>query len=123
MAVATAQDYLTLVDRSGLLSPDEMKAAHELAGRAPDAKTLASALVKRGSLSRWQALELLGSNASLTLGKYHLVEPLRVNDICRVYLAKHPEMDRRVEVELLRSHVAQDAKARAQFLRQARDFS
>ena len=76
MAVAGVEEFVALLERSGLLSADRMRRVREFSqndetGGKP--RGLAQIIVKQGWLTRWQAQQLLAGRHRLFLGKYKLL--------------------------------------------------
>ena len=75
MASATSDLWWTALEKSNLLSAEQLAEARADAARgtaANDAKTLAERLVQRGMITRWQADQLLAGRSNLFLGRYRL---------------------------------------------------
>ena len=105
-------DFLKTVIRSGLLDPEQLRAALRGVpeGRRDDPKTLASHLVKTGKLSRFQAGKLLkGAAGGLVLGPFQILAPIGKGGMGTVYLAR----DQRSE-QLLALKVLPPKRARAE---------
>ena len=104
MAISTVSDAAALVaavTKSGLLSADVLAEVREAAAARPDAKALARDLVKNGTLTRWQAAQLLHGYSTLVIGKYRLLDQLGAGETGRVYLAEHAQMNRRHALKIL----------------------
>jgi hypothetical protein len=78
MPAPTCEEFWNLLLRSRLVDADTaagLRAAHDAAGGAADAKATALWLVKRGVLTRWQARRLaIGDLGPFFLGEYRLLE-------------------------------------------------
>src|SRR5687768_4092765 len=115
--MTAASDLAEAIARSGLLAPEELAKVRAAArghasgeqanggltdggltdggltdGGLMDSKALARELVKRGTLTRWQAAQLLHGYSTLTIGKYRLLDQLGSGETGRVYLAEHAQM-------------------------------
>jgi serine/threonine-protein kinase len=99
--LAAASDLAEAIAKSGLLSPEELAKVRAAAGEQGDGKALARDLVKGGTLTRWQAAQLLHGFATLTIGKYRLLDQLGSGETGRVYLAEHAQMNRRHAIKVL----------------------
>ena len=73
MAVAGVEEFVALLERSGLLSADRMRRVREFAETESKPRGLAQIIVKQGWLTRWQAQQLLAGRHRLFLGKYKLL--------------------------------------------------
>ena len=110
MAVSTADEYLSVLEKSKLLGSEQFVEAQRLAGESSDAAALARALVRENLLSRWQAgtLLALGPRAQLRLGKYKLIQQLGKGGMGSVFLAEHVTMNRRVALKIVPRAMAED---------------
>src|SRR6476620_8145876 len=96
MASLTASAFLDVVQKSGLVSDDQLSpaiAAFRAAnpGELPEESgPLADYLVSKGLLTRWQVDKLnTGRHKGFFLGKYKLLEHLGTGGMSSVYLAEH----------------------------------
>ncbi|MEX2176742.1 MAG: protein kinase [Pirellulaceae bacterium] len=106
--VASADAFVEALEKSNLLSADEVAKAREMSVASGDPKVLARDLVKNGVLTRWQAGQLLHGYYLLMVGKYKLLDQLGAGEMGRVYLAEHAQMGRRHALKILaRRHAAQ----------------
>ncbi len=96
-----AHELAEAIAKSGLLPAEAVAKVREAATSQPDAKTLARDLVKTGTLTRWQAAQLLHGFSTLTVGKYRLLDQLASGETGRVYLAEHAHMNRRHAIKIL----------------------
>src|SRR3954453_1591554 len=91
----TTDEFVTLIQRSGLLSDDrlevylgELFAANALPERPAE---LAGALRRDGLLTGYQAEQLLnGKWKRFTVGKYRILEQIGVGGMGRVFLCQNP---------------------------------
>jgi serine/threonine protein kinase len=120
MAAGSVADFLTLLEKSRLLSGEQLATAHRLAAGAADPPGLAKTLVGEKLLSRWQAAQLLAGRSTLLLGKYKLIQLLGHGGMGRVFLAEHVTMNRRVALKIVPRHVANDRAALERFFAEAR---
>jgi serine/threonine-protein kinase len=93
--VESVDAFVETIEKSGLLSADAMSKVRELAAKAENPKALARPLVKDGTLTNWQANQLLYGFHKLVIGKYKLLNQLGAGEMGRVYLAEHVQMARR----------------------------
>ncbi len=127
MANLTVDNFLDLVQRSGLVEREALRRAlSELGERVPrlgktDSAALAACLVEAGVLTRWQCDKLLdGRYKGFFLKKYKLLGHLGTGGMSSVYLAEHVLMQRRVAIKVLPKHRVQDTSYLARFHREAK---
>jgi len=96
-----AETFADAIAKSGLLAADALAKVRQAAAGKPDGKSLARDLVKEGTLTRWQAAQLLHGYSTLTVGKYRLLDQLGAGETGRVYLAEHAQMNRRHALKIL----------------------
>lgn len=95
MSEPSAKSFLKLLERSGIVEEDSLKAelaslSSKAAGRLVDTKELASHLVDSGLITQWHTEKLLaGKYKGFFLGKYKLQGHLGSGGMSSVYLAKH----------------------------------
>ena len=119
---ATANQFLELVEKSGVIDPGQ------LAARFPDPDDLprdpsgcANALIKAGLLTRYQAEQLLaGRFRGFKLGPYKILQPLGKGGMGMVYLGEHEELRRKVAIKVLPQAQAADTLVRERFFREGR---
>jgi serine/threonine protein kinase len=122
---ATADQFLDLARKSGLLEPQHLESYLEgrrAVGDSPAApKALAAAMVRDGLLTRFQAAHLLqGKWRNFILsGKYKVLGPLGSGGMAHVFLCEHLVMRRRVAVKVLPTRPG-DPHALERFRREAR---
>lgn len=126
MAERTANEFLDLVRRSGLVERDQLKRVavqlkeEAAGGPITDSAVVGRRLVEAGLLSRWQCEKLLeGRHKGFFLGKYKLLDHLGTGGMSSVYLAEHLLMQRRVAIKVLPKARVQDSSYLARFLREA----
>lgn len=122
-APETAIAFFDLVEKSQLLSPDQIAAAARQTGVAArdPAKDIALHFVQKGLLTRFQAERLLrGKYRGFLVGQYRLLEILGAGGMGMVYVAEDTESKQKVAVKLLNEGRDQDAGIRARFEMEAR---
>ena len=82
-------------------------------------KQLATALVERGWLNRWQADQLLLGRARFSLGPYRVIDSIGQGGMGQVFKAEHLLMGRVVAVKVLPRHKS-TPEAIASFMREIR---
>ncbi len=108
MANLNVKSFIELVQRSGLVSDDQLKAAlsacmEENGGQLPsDTQTIADYLVRCGLLTSWHCDKLLERKfKGFYLGKYKLLGHLGSGGMSSVYLAEHTMMHQRRAIKVL----------------------
>ncbi len=106
MAKIRIDKFLELLKRSGLVGKDQLnRALAEIKAEGQpldDAEQLASRLVDRGLITRWQATKLMeGKSKGFFLGRYKLLGHIGTGGMSSVYLAEHTLMQRRVAIKVL----------------------
>jgi serine/threonine protein kinase len=125
-APSTADDFLALVSRSGVLDPQALQAYildRRLTAALPASpKELADALVHDGLLTRFQAEQLLqGKWRNFFLsGKYKILERLGSGGMASVFLCEHMVMRRRVALKVLPTARAGEPASLERFHREGR---
>ena len=76
MPKITVDTFLEYLQRSQILSPNELEGVRDVALGFDDATEFARLLSKREILTRWQAAQLLAGRTQVFLGKYKLIERL-----------------------------------------------
>jgi serine/threonine-protein kinase len=100
----SSSDFLTAVERSGVLSDVEMQEIRDRTSIAPtiDPSTIARELVQEGRLTEFQARRLLvGKSRGLVFGRYVLLDHLGTGAMGRVFKARHRLMDRVVALKVV----------------------
>lgn len=105
--VGNVDAFIESIEKSGLLSAADLAKVREIAAAASDPKAVARPLVKDGTLTKWQATQLLYGYHQLVVGKFKLLDQISADEMGRVYLAEHAQMGRRHCLKVLsRRHVA-----------------
>src|SRR5262249_38098329 len=116
----TGDDFLNLLRRSELVSPERLRDSGMADGRGTP-KHIAASLVSKGLLTRFQAEQLLlGKWRGFTIGKYRVLERIGVGGNGAVYLCEHMVVRRKVAIKVLPTNRADSPAALARFYREAR---
>jgi serine/threonine protein kinase len=121
-APTTADEFLDLLRKSGLVEPAKLTAhliARPAAGVGPG--ELSRQLQADGLLTPFQTGQLLkGKYRGFFLGKYKLLDRIGMGGMGQVFLAEHGAMRRRVAVKVLPPDRAENQFSKERFLREAR---
>lgn len=120
MAMTTDADFFALLEKSNLLSTEQLAEARALAAPGADPRTIARALAQKGMLTRWQAGQLLAGRSTFFLGKYKLIDLLGRGGMGHVFLGSHVTMNRRVALKIISRAVSKNPAALERFLCEAR---
>jgi serine/threonine protein kinase len=112
---------LSAIEKSNLLSAELLVKSKEVAAALTDPKAVARALIKDGTLTRWQADQLLHGYHRLLIGKYKLLDQLETSPTGRIYLAEHVQMGRRHALKVLAKRLASNPDAVSRFLKGAQN--
>jgi eukaryotic-like serine/threonine-protein kinase len=120
----TAESFLSVVRKSGLIESDRLKdlvREFRAAGlNVEDSHVLAGTLTGKGLLTTWQADKLLqGKARGFFLSKYRLLSLLGKGGMSSVYLAEHVLMRRRCAIKVLPQKRVNDSSYLARFHREA----
>ena len=123
-APSNNEELLELVRKSGVVDPTRLQAhmdrLQETDQVPPDPTALATALVRDGILTNFQAEQFLqGKWRRFTIGKYKVLERLGAGGMGSVYLCEHMLMRRRVAVKVLPEQKS-DTSGLDRFYREAR---
>jgi len=121
----TPDTFFRCLQRSALVSEDRVASlVVELGKEGVDVgqpQAIAAALVRNGTLTQWQAKELLrGKHRGFILGKYRLLSVLARGGTSTVYLAEHSLMRRRCAIKVLPKTNLRDPVDLARFHRETR---
>ena len=114
-----ANAFLDLLGKSGLVAPERLAEVRKSAAGQTDASALARQLIKEGTLTAWQAKQLLGQFSRLTVGKYRLLGQLGKGPMGRVYLAEHGQLNKKVSLKVLPTRFAAQPEMLERFLNEA----
>ncbi len=103
MAVAKAEEFLKLLEKSQVLEGEQLQQARAAIRQGDNAKTLAARLVGAELLTDWQAAQLVAGRTAFFLGKYKLIRPLGRGG---VFLADHTAMNRQVALKTISRDVS-----------------
>jgi serine/threonine-protein kinase len=121
----TLNAFVKCLRRSGLVDEDRVTSLlRQLSSEGVDVdqpRAIATALVHNGTLTQWQAENLLqGKHRGFILGKYRLLALLGRGGMCAVYLAEHSLMRRRCAIKVLPTQKLNDPAHLARFHQEAR---
>jgi tRNA A-37 threonylcarbamoyl transferase component Bud32 len=121
-APTTPQEFLQLLSRSRLVTPERWKAyLHEKGPVRGGVAELAERLEADGVLTHFQALQLLaGRWRGFFLGPYRILDPLAEGGFSRVFLAEHTVMRRRVALKVTSAPADTDLVTRQRWHREGR---
>lgn len=122
VAPTSTAELLDLVRKSGLVAKDHAGLIGDPAGLPPEPTKAASLLVRKGVLTKFQALQLLaGRHKGFRLGQYAVQDLLGRGGMGAVYLAEHLDLHRKVAIKVLMVGKEHDQRlATERFLREAR---
>jgi serine/threonine protein kinase len=123
-AIATIDDFLAIVRKSGLVAEDRLAAAcAEWTDRSrPLPEDLLQKLVNGGLLTQWQIDQLRkGKHKGFTLGNYKLLKLLGAGGMSSVYLAEHVHLHGKVAIKVLPLKNVDKTSYLARFEQEARE--
>ena len=122
MAKVTVEKFLELVEKSDLVTKDQIaKTLPEViqsatGAQAANADFLAEGFIKAGLITKWQADKLLdGKHKGFFLGKYKLLGHLGSGGMSSVYLAEHVKMQTKRAIKVLPKNRVDDSSYLARF--------
>jgi serine/threonine protein kinase len=118
-----SRDFLTLLEKSRLLTDDQLAALKNNVQDSVDAQSLARQLIKRNWLTLWQARRLLSGRTGFFFNKYRLLDCLGRGGMGAVYKAHHPFLDRTVALKVVLNESPADANLMARFQREMRSVA
>jgi eukaryotic-like serine/threonine-protein kinase len=121
----TLKSFLDCLTRSGFVDRNRVAALllqlTKEGVNVGEPRAIAAALVRDGTLTPWQAENLLrGKHRGFVLGKYRLLSLLGRGGMSAVYLAEHSLMRRRCALKILPAQKLGDSSHLARFHREAR---
>src|SRR2546423_1660406 len=119
--VASVDALISAIEKSGLLSAGGLGKVREAAAASGEAQRLAPRPVQSGTLTRWQAEQLINGYHRLLVGNYKLLDQVGTSPTGRLYLAEHAQMGRRHMLKVLARRLASNAQAVKHFLDSARN--
>lgn len=122
IAPASCAEFLQLLRRSGVLTATRLQALPGADELPPEPTKVATILVQKGFITRFQASQLLaGRHKGFRVGPYIIQDLLGRGGMGAVYLAEHLDLHRKVAVKVLAPGRGEDARlATERFLREAR---
>lgn len=120
LAAGSADAFCQSLERSALVSSEQLAQARQIGGENAEAKFVAAQLVRQGVLTKWQAGQLLAGFTTLVFGKYKLLNQLGKGKLGRLFHAEHTQMSRRVALWTLSPQLASDPDVVKQFLSEAK---
>ena len=120
MPTISPAEFFAVLEKSKLLTPEQLADARKAAPNGEDATEVARALARDGVITRWQAGQLLAGRSAFFLGKYKLIELLGRGGMGSVFLGEHVMMNRRVALKILSKQISQDSASLDRFLSEAR---
>ena len=119
---ATSVELLVLFRKSGLYDEKPFREHFPYDDELPpDARECATALIRAGFLTNFQAKQLLaGRHRGFTLGTYRILEPIGQGGMGVVFLGEHTTLKRRVAIKVLPAEKAKDKLSLERFYREAR---
>ena len=119
-APTTVPEFLTIIEQSKLLSPEQGTETKKLATSHDDPRMLAKALVDRGWITHWQARQMLAGGTSFFLGRYKLLERVGAGARGKVYRAEQAPINRVVALKILDLNLLDDPEVVARWQREIR---
>ena len=119
MPVETVSEFWFKLESSGVIDPTLLTELQNRHNSIEDPRVCASQLVKDGVLTKWQAKFLLSGRSQLRIGSYILQDRLHRDELGDRFLAIHQQLDRKVELQLLPTKLAQQSNGVARFLDKA----
>lgn len=119
MAISTAHEFVTMLEKSRVLTSQQLA---ELRMRAPavedNPRPMIDALIQRKLLTRWQVNQILSGQPCLYVGKYKLLDKIGAGGMGTVYKAEHVQMGRVVALKLISKELLSRPDSVARFRRE-----
>ena len=119
MAATIHNSFVAAAAEAGVLDAAALPGLAESIAVGSEPRAAAAALVTRGLLTRWQADQLLAGRRVLTIGPYGLLEPRPANPLGESFVARHRQLDRRVELLRVSRDLDRQSVLRRRFLERA----
>jgi serine/threonine-protein kinase len=121
IAPASSADLLDLIRKSHILPAEQLAALPALADLPAEPTKAATALVRAGFVTKFQATQLLaGRHKGFRVGPYVIHDLLGRGGMGAVYLGVHLELQRKVAIKVLAPGTGEDQRlALERFLREA----
>jgi serine/threonine protein kinase len=121
MSVATSNEFLDSLRKSGLLEDAVIEKKLSSYTGAEDPQKLAEYFIQQKVLTNFQARSLLaGRHKGLVIGPYRILDKIGQGGMGIVYLAEHEKLQRRVAIKILPEDKTKDKLALERFYREAR---
>lgn len=120
MAITSPEEFLRLLSKSKLLTPEQLAHAQDTVLLTSNAGEFSEILVDEGFLTPWQASKLLAGQTEFFIGNYVLLDLLGRGGMGHVFLARHKTMKRQVALKIISKKVGKDPASRDRFLSEAR---
>ena len=120
--VLDSTKFLTLVQKSGLVSADQLNSMYNSEDEIPASPDdCAKEMVQAKLLTSFQAKQLLGGRyRGFMLGTYKILEPIGKGGMGTVFLGEHSTLKRQVALKVLPADKAKDNLILERFYREAR---
>lgn len=119
MAISTAHEFVSMLEKSRLLTPEQLAELRKRASTVEDnPRPMIDALVQRRLLTRWQVNQILSGQPVLTIAKYKLLDKIGAGGMGTVYKAEHMQMGRIVALKLISKELLSQPDSVARFRRE-----
>lgn len=120
-ATPTVEEFWTALQKSNLLSADQLKSVALDAGKdhTVSAAPLARILVERGLITRWQAEQLFNGRTQFFIDDFRILDSLGTGSMGSVYRAQAAGQTQMVALKVLAPNLATNAEAIGRFRREA----
>src|SRR5262245_50679872 len=118
MAVTSVQDFQRLLEKSNLLSAEQLAEVKTWPEEEP--KTLLARMVKVGWITPWQSQQLLAGKSQFFMGRYKLLDLIGVGGMGAVFKAMLPPFGRTVALKVMNKQLLKQSKSVTRFLREIR---